>query len=482
MCYPKPGPRCPSSALMRLKKAKRQYDENPTLDNKIAYEETVHAFYLTTVGIDHLKSKLAGLPEGEEKDQLDAEIAAYEKEREERIVLSALKFDGNALVRDKELTISINRDPDVDPARYIDSVASLEEFANEVKEGYISVTKHPDPDIPYLVLDYTPSTTYSKRWNDATLNARGLIVNYETGEIIARPFTKFFNDNEVNEHNEFPRTGPVVVSNKEDGSMGTLYFTPDGTPNLSTRGSMRSTQAMHASEIYQERYHGEWEPDESKTYVFEVIYPNNRIVLDYGDKDDLVLIGAIDKASGKTVPLNELDWPGEKAEVMEFSSYEDALQADIPDDKEGYVVHFTDSDKRVKLKGAEYIKLHKIMTNMTKIAVWDKVKEDGGLSEDILKAVPEEFRENLVSYQKELQQEFDKRMKNYQDKAQKVREKFNIESLFNATPESRKAVAQHVQQTYPKSEVAGILSIVTGYEPRRLSRNIWLSIRPKASK
>lgn len=479
MCYPKPGPRCPSGATLRLKRAKKAFEDSPKVSTELAYYEAVHDFYLTSVGIDLLKKKLESVESDEEREGLVQDIERYQTERDERIALSSLSFDRNAFIRTKLLAVSLNKDPDVPAGRYVDSIASLEEFEAEVAAGYVSVTKHPDPEIPYVVLDYTPSTTYEKRWNDVTMNSRGLIVNYETGEIVARPFPKFFNDNESNEYNEFSRTGPVVVSNKEDGSMGTLYFTPAGSPEISTRGSMRSDQAKHASELYQERYAGKWEPDEDKTYVFEVIYPENRIVLDYGDKDDLVLIGAIDKETGVTVPLNKLDWPGEKAQVLEFDSYEAALQTPVPADKEGYVVHFTNSDKRVKLKGAEYIKLHKIMTNMTKISVWEKVRDDGGMDVETLKVVPEEFRENIETYQNDLLQQFNAKVSSYEGKAKSVREKFGFKTLDDLAHEDRRAVAQYVSTEY-KAETSAVLGLLASESmPERLRKNIWLSIRPK---
>jgi putative RNA ligase len=36
------------------------------------------------------------------------------------------------------------------------------------------------------------------------------------------------------------------------------------------------------------------------TVLVEIVYPANRIVLDYGGLDDLILLGAVDIATGRT--------------------------------------------------------------------------------------------------------------------------------------------------------------------------------------
>ncbi|QOR67967.1 hypothetical protein IM538_07490 [Cytobacillus suaedae] len=73
-----------------------------------------------------------------------------------------------------------------------------EAYRFEVEQKYISRREHPtNKDI--IILNYTENATYEKRWNELTLNCRGLIVNERTGEILARPFPKFFNYGEIPE-------------------------------------------------------------------------------------------------------------------------------------------------------------------------------------------------------------------------------------------------------------------------------------------
>lgn len=74
-------------------------------------------------------------------------------------------------------------------------------------------------------------------WNHATLTCRGLIADSE-GTILARPSTKFFNLEQVE---QLPDE-PFEVYEKLDGSLGILYWLDD-EPYISTRGSFESPQS-----------------------------------------------------------------------------------------------------------------------------------------------------------------------------------------------------------------------------------------------
>ena len=41
--------------------------------------------------------------------------------------------------------------------------------------------------------DYSSSCVYDGQWNDATLIARGLVLDVENQTVVATPFPKFFN-------------------------------------------------------------------------------------------------------------------------------------------------------------------------------------------------------------------------------------------------------------------------------------------------
>lgn len=64
------------------------------------------------------------------------------------------------------------------------------------------------------------------------------------------------------------------------------------------------------------------------TYLFEIIYPSNRIVLDYGRTDDLMLLGAVQISTGTAVgPRDPIcaPWPGPRIEVQAYLTLAEAL-------------------------------------------------------------------------------------------------------------------------------------------------------------
>jgi RNA ligase len=217
---------------------------------------------------------------------------------------------------------------------------------------------------------------------------RGLIVD-DDDTVLARPWRKFFN------HTERPDDvlaldAPVEVTDKADGSLAILYPTPDG-PAIATRGSFASEQAQHASALYRERYAGNWQPTAGWTYLFEIIYPANRIVLDYGSQDDLVLLGAVEIATGTAAgPLDPVGdgWPGPRTEVHAYRTLAEALAAEPRPNAEGLVVRYLPdagnqlAGTMVKLKQADYVVLHRIVTGLTGRRLWERSAVHAVLADD----------------------------------------------------------------------------------------------------
>lgn len=191
-------------------------------------------------------------------------------------------------------------------------------------------------------------------------------------EIVARPLPKFFNSSEP-EAASLDLSEPVVVTDKADGSLGILYPAADGWA-VATRGSFTSEQAKHATELYRRKY-SEWTPPPGITVLFEIVYPENRIVLDYGQMDDLILLGYVDIQTGQTLsaaPGLQLDWPGPVVEAFPYTSFTEALQAEPRPNSEGLVVHLLASDQRVKLKQSDYVAMHRIVTGFTARRLWER--------------------------------------------------------------------------------------------------------------
>jgi RNA ligase len=286
---------------------------------------------------------------------------------------------------------------------HLDNMFDPAQLAEMIELRYVRTRRHPDGGL--TVYNYTQLAQFQGMWNTVTRTCRGLIVDDE-GFVVARPFSKFFN---LGEHPEGSlSTGPVQVTDKLDGSLGILYPYGEGH-RIATRGSFDSEQALHATALWQRRYAERFRPEPGITMLFEIIYPNNRIVVDYGDLDDLVLIGAVDICSGRSIPLEDLgqSWPGPVVEQFPYETLAEAMAAPVRPGREGLVVHFVgdDSDRRVKIKHDEYVRLHRLVTGVSERRVWEALSEGQDLS-DWLEAVPDELFDFVTATRARLLGEF----------------------------------------------------------------------------
>ncbi len=121
-------------------------------------------------------------------------------------------------------------------------IPTYNEILPYIEKGLISENRHPE-DNDVAILNYTQEQQFSGVWDDITRQCRGLIMNVRTGDIIARPFPKFFNYQEhVAKGWPIPNETPII-SEKLDGSLGILYEL-NGEPWIATRGSFVSDQAL----------------------------------------------------------------------------------------------------------------------------------------------------------------------------------------------------------------------------------------------
>ncbi len=322
-----------------------------------------------------------------------------------------------------------------------------------VNERLVNVQKHPDADL--YIYNYSQTVQYSRLWNEVTLQTRGLILdgNYK---VVARPFAKFFNLEE-HEPSEIPHL-PFEVYEKLDGSLGILYW-DNNSPKIATRGSFVSEQALHATQILYQKYAHLFDKlDRNSTYLFEIIYPVNRIVVDYGDTDDLILLGIVNNQTGEDEPLQDIGFQIVKTYngVNDFQQ----LKALNLENKEGFVLRFQNGF-RVKVKFEEYVRLHRIMTGVSNVAIWEYLSE-GKSFEELLAQVPDEFYDWVQQTVRELQAQFDAILA-------------EAKSVYKELPTRKETAFYFNQQKYPSV----LFNIYTGKSP---DAGIWKMIRPPFSK
>ncbi|MEU4619053.1 RNA ligase [Actinoplanes sp. NPDC023801] len=259
------------------------------------------------------------------------------------------------------------------------------ELASAVGNGLVRLQRHPS--LPFVIYNYTEACQYSGAWSPVTLACRGLIVDAD-GRIAARPMSKFFNHSE----SHAPVLDPgatVTVTDKMDGSLGVIYHDGSGYA-VATRGSFASDQALHATEVLRTRYPAFVAPA-GLTVLVEIIYPGNRIVVDYQGLDDLVLLGAVEIATGRVLgPGAVPEWPGPVVESFTYSTFAEALAAPPRDGREGMVVRVEETGELVKIKYAEYVRLHRLVTGLTPRSVWD-ILANGGDLDALTEPLPDEF-------------------------------------------------------------------------------------------
>ena len=267
---------------------------------------------------------------------------------------------------------------------HLNEVVPAAELAAAVADGLVRVQRHPA--LPLRIFNYTETAVYGRSWNTATVNCRGLIVD-DDDLVVARPWRKFFNTSE-HADGALDLTAAVEVTDKADGSLGIYYRTADG-PAIATRGSFASDQARHATERYLGQYHGKWEPVDGWTYLFEIIYPANRIVLDYGSTDDLMLLGAVEIGTGTSAgPLDDIcaSWPGPRIQVQAYLTLAEALAAPPRKNAEGLVVRYLPGGPlggtMAKCKQADYVHLHRIVTGLTARRLWERSAVQAALAAD----------------------------------------------------------------------------------------------------
>ncbi|MGB1285249.1 MAG: T4 RnlA family RNA ligase [Aggregatilineales bacterium] len=251
--------------------------------------------------------------------------------------------------------------------RPLEDITSIEDIQTLAKMGFSNWLEYGDVNVAergdLRLFDYTTGAHIANRWNFFERVSRGLMLNAVTGEIVARPFDKFF----YWMANGMRASGYIVtVTEKVDGSLGILYRHKEQY-HITTKGSFFSPQARWATKFLNDNFDLTGLADEW-TLLFEIIYPDNRIIVNYDDREDLVLLAARNRFTGEFMPFfpdlyNLATEHGfTLPQVYQYNRIEDIIAETgrIDANFEGWVVEFSDGS-RFKFKMDEYIEIHKLM-------------------------------------------------------------------------------------------------------------------------
>lgn len=283
---------------------------------------------------------------------------------------------------------TINNISDVLPA-----IEGRDEFVVAVKEGYTVIN--------YNVMMADTFDCPIRR------ELRGIIFDTATGEILRRPFHKFFNVNEREETQDHvvDLSQDHAILEKLDGSM-IAPFVVNGEMIWGTK--MGATDVAKPVEKFVEahpnyRQFAKFVISRGYTPIFEWCSRKQRIVLDYKE-DQLILTAMRDLTTGRYLSRDIMANTADMyfvPMVREFEPQTD-MKAFIEyvrdlEDVEGFVVRFSDGHM-LKLKCEWYLQIHKAKEailqdrNIVELILDDKL-------DDVKAHLPAEDRERLSQFE-----------------------------------------------------------------------------------
>ena len=349
------------------------------------------------------------------------------------------------------------------------------------------ITKQSHPTLPLTIWNYTEKVQYENLWDEITLRCRGLITDNSTGKVIVEPFKKFFNYEELVADRipdaRIPSKGDYVyVQEKMDGSLGILFYYEDEWI-MATRGSFTSDQAIKGLEIVKNNYFLDAFLREY-AYLVEIIYPENRIVVDYR-KEKVTFLSVVLNRNFEGWNISgdsELHWTTansifkcigiKKKDIVKTEQHFNfsdelyqLLKSKNEKNKEGYVLRYQPGNFRMKIKFEDYVRLHKIMTNLSTTAVWE-VLLNGQNMDSILKDVPDEFYQKIREYEHKLHCEFLALKSEYEDHFESIR-RLGTRKLF----------AQFANTCFKHPKI-----LFAMYDGKNVDEMIWKIIKPEFKK
>lgn len=262
---------------------------------------------------------------------------------------------------------------------------TLQEFLVAENKGRVSAHRQ-----GHLVgFKYTNETIYAQDWDEVTLNARGIVFNELTGDVVARPFKKFFNyqeffDGEGNHsslYNKLPTewlpniSGPVRYMEKVDGSLGIVFYnTFDNKWQVKTGGSFESEQAKWAQKWLDENINTLF-LIQTRTYLFEIVSNEDIHPIHY-DFEGMVLLSVISNKTGEEYSIETIKQTAtllkvRMSKIYDFDNFNEAVEwaKKLPKTQEGLVITF-DNGFKCKAKSDDWCQLAKMFEGMTKWNIW----------------------------------------------------------------------------------------------------------------
>lgn len=253
------------------------------------------------------------------------------------------------------------------------------------------IRKQYDPTRPLSIYTYSTVCELNEAWDEYTRESRGLVLD-EKNRVVIPCIPKFFNSGTKFAESIRLSDPAVEITDKNDGYLIQIKKDKEYGLVVTSKGSFTSNMVEKAKELIEED-----QLEEGILYVCELCcnFPGDEAIIVTRWKEDpkLVCFSKRDE-DGKDLPL--IDIP-KCFEVVRRFNYLEALDHLKRDDVEG-VVAYKDG-KRVKFKTEHFLMMHRLISDVRKIRVWELLSSGHDLDEI---SVPDEFMNTMKQWKQEM--------------------------------------------------------------------------------
>ena len=303
--------------------------------------------------------------------------------------------------------------------------------------------------LPLAIFNYDIEADFT---NPIVREARGIIIDISSLEVVCWPFTKFCNLHEEGAKLDLENFDwdSCRCLEKVDGSIVKLWFNNlEGNWQWSTNSCISAKEADKANKIgtyydliksavnYRNINFGSLNKD--LTYIFELVSPENKVVVQYKNTE-LYHIGTRSNVTGKEL---ELDIGIKKPKDYKLNSLQDCIDAcqklNIPGGEvtnEGFVI----VDKyyhRAKIKSPEYLIKHRLVDvgRLSKLNIISSLRSGITTIDDLIELAP--YRKVHFKY-------YDFKMSELEFNLQRY--VYYVKGLYEELGRDRKALANTIKK------------------------------------
>ena len=290
------------------------------------------------------------------------------------------------------------------------------------------------------------------------LECRSVVFDLKSEEIVIAPFKKFRNLNECPENSlenvtkEINSAKNVEVSNKLDGSMQCArwyrnHVVMSGSQAIDPAMSWRlqdGLRMLNENPSYTEMLR--FFPN--TTFIFEYISLADAHVVKYSKEEEgLYLVGMRDVCTGFQHSYKAVLAVAKRYGIKCTSIFDKTLDEVLEDvkqikseDQEGFVlniIHEDGSSRLIKIKGDDYVQIHKILSKLSSINLIIRSIADGNV-DDLRAKIPAAYR-NRVTVLEKIARDFIKKQ-----------ERIVNEYYFNSPKSDKKTFMIWVEKNVPR--------------------------------